>query len=52
MKFDLLLCDVPWSYRDKSCAGERGAVFKYPVLTLKDLAALALEPAEPEVATP
>lgn len=40
MKFNLLYVDPPWQYRDKCNAGERGSSFKYPVLALKDLAAL------------
>jgi N6-adenosine-specific RNA methylase IME4 len=38
--FQLISCDPPWAYKDTASAGERGAVFKYPVLSLEDIAAL------------
>lgn len=43
MKFNLILADCPWQYKDKAGSGERGAAFKYPVLSLKDLAALPVK---------
>lgn len=30
-KYSIILCDPPWSYRDKALAGNRGAGCKYPV---------------------
>jgi N6-adenosine-specific RNA methylase IME4 len=33
-KFDVLLVDVPWRYSDTAAAGERGAAFKYPTLSI------------------
>jgi N6-adenosine-specific RNA methylase IME4 len=38
--FQLIASDCPWRYKDTASAGERGAVFKYPVLSLEDIAAL------------
>ena len=29
MKYEIILCDPPWSYRDKALAGNRGAGCKY-----------------------
>ncbi len=43
MLFDLILCDPPWSYRDKCHAGERGAGYKYPCMTSTQIAALPVE---------
>ncbi len=41
MKYNLILADPPWTYKDKGNAGKRGAVFKYPLMTLKELADMA-----------
>ncbi|MFA4944399.1 MAG: MT-A70 family methyltransferase [Lentisphaeria bacterium] len=35
--YQVLLVDPPWTYRDSCSAGKRGAVYKYPTLTLGDL---------------
>lgn len=35
--YQLVLADPPWSYEDKCHAGERGAEYKYPCLTLDEL---------------
>lgn len=32
-KYTLIYADPPWTYRDKAADGERGAGFKYPVMT-------------------
>ena len=29
-KYQIIYADPPWSYKDKACAGKRGASFKYP----------------------
>lgn len=39
-KYDVILCDAPWSYDDKCNAGKRGAFHKYPLLTNENLANL------------
>ncbi len=39
-KYEIILCDPPWQYRDKCNAGKRGAAHKYPVLSLVDIKAL------------
>jgi N6-adenosine-specific RNA methylase IME4 len=40
MKFNLIYADPPWTYRDKANAGQRGAGYKYPTLTIDQLCAL------------
>jgi len=35
--YDLIYIDPPWSYNDKATAGNRGAEFKYPCMTLPEL---------------
>lgn len=37
MKYNLILADPPWNYRDKCNSGDRGAGHKYDTLTLTDL---------------
>jgi N6-adenosine-specific RNA methylase IME4 len=39
-KYDIILADCPWSYRDKNKNGERGVYFKYPTLKIKDIQSL------------
>nr|WP_206923009.1 MT-A70 family methyltransferase [Alicyclobacillus suci] len=36
------MSDPPWSYRDKAADGERGAGFKYPVMSLDDIKGLPM----------
>lgn len=43
MKYNIIYADPPWQYRDKAGAGERGAEFKYPVMTLNDIMELPVE---------
>src|SRR5947208_3522357 len=38
--YPVIAADPPWNYQDKAAAGERGAAFKYPCLSLADLKAL------------
>lgn len=38
-KYDVILADPPWQYRD-GCSGERGVVYKYRILSQRDLLAL------------
>lgn len=40
MKYDVILADPPWTYRDKCVAGDRGLANKYPTLSTQDLRAL------------
>jgi N6-adenosine-specific RNA methylase IME4 len=39
-KYSIIYSDPPWSYKDKACAGKRGACFKYSVMTLEDIMTL------------
>ena len=49
MKYDLILADPPWVYRDKGNAGKRGASHKYPVMHVNDICRLPIwEIANPE----
>lgn len=41
--YPLMYADCPWKYRDKANAGERGADYKYPTLTVGELKALRPE---------
>lgn len=41
-KYDVILCDVPWSYNDKAQAGNRGAECKYPCIKIDELKKLDL----------
>jgi len=36
-KFQIVYADCPWNYNDKANAGKRGAVHKYPCMTLADI---------------
>lgn len=36
-KYQIIYADPPWSYKDKALAGNRGAVCKYPVMTIEDI---------------
>jgi len=40
VKFSVIYADPPWQFRDKAAAGKRGAGFKYPVMSVKDICAL------------
>jgi N6-adenosine-specific RNA methylase IME4 len=39
-QFQIIYADPAWTYNDKCNAGERGAAFKYPTMTLEELYAL------------
>ena len=41
-RFEVILADPPWGYRDRCNAGNRGAVHKYDVMDLEALKALAV----------
>lgn len=36
-KYKIIYADPAWSYKDKALAGNRGAVCKYPVMSIKDI---------------
>ncbi|KKN05272.1 hypothetical protein LCGC14_1089160 [marine sediment metagenome] len=36
-KFSVIYADPPWKYSDKQSAGNRGAEFKYPCMTIAEL---------------
>lgn len=40
IKYNLILSDPPWSHSDKAHAGKRGAIYKYPCMTVPELVAL------------
>lgn len=39
-KYTLIYADPPWTYRDKAADGDRGAAFKYPVMSVLDICRL------------
>jgi N6-adenosine-specific RNA methylase IME4 len=39
-KYNVILADPPWSYRDKCNSGKRGASHKYRCMTMRDLLAM------------
>lgn len=39
-KYKIIYADPPWTYRDKALAGNRGAICKYPVMSIEDLCKL------------
>lgn len=43
MKYNIILCNAPWSYRDKCHSGQRGAEYKYPTLSLKEIKQLNID---------
>ena len=42
-KYKIIYADPPWSYKDKASAGNRGACFKYDVMTVEDIKALPVK---------
>ena len=40
VKYNIILADPPWTYRDKCHSGERGAGYKYKLMTFSELCAL------------
>jgi N6-adenosine-specific RNA methylase IME4 len=36
-KYQLIYCDPPWTYRDQCHAGQRGAGYKYGLMTLDEI---------------
>lgn len=41
-KYDIILVDCPWQYKDKNANGKRGVHFKYPTLKIKDIQSLPI----------
>ena len=41
--YQLIYVDPPWTYNDKAAAGQRGAGFKYDLMTIEQLKALPIE---------
>jgi len=41
-KYNILLIDPPWSYKDKANSGERGVQYKYPTMSDKELLLLPI----------
>lgn len=42
MKFPIIYLDPPWEYKDKSHAGKRGSIYKYPSMSDEELASLPI----------
>lgn len=42
-KYSIIYADPPWTYRDKAAAGQRGAGFKYGLMTLDEIKALPVQ---------
>lgn len=42
-KYNIILCDPPWSYQDKCSAGNRGAGFKYPTMSIDEIKNLNIQ---------
>lgn len=41
-KYNIIYADPPWTYNDKAQAGNRGAGFKYPLMTIDDIKSLPI----------
>jgi len=42
-KYKIIYCDAPWEYDDKALAGDRGAGFKYDLMSDEELAKLPVQ---------
>ena len=42
-KYNIIYADPPWAYKDKAAAGNRGACFKYELMTDADIRALPVQ---------
>lgn len=42
-KFELIYADPPWTYNDKANAGNRGAGYKYDLMTMEDIKNLPIQ---------
>jgi N6-adenosine-specific RNA methylase IME4 len=38
--YNIILCDPAWKFRDSASAGNRGAAFRYPCLSFKELSGI------------
>ena len=36
-KYQIIYADPPWEYRDRASAGQRGSVYKYSVMKIRDI---------------
>lgn len=41
--FRIVYADPPWPYRDKCHAGKRGAIYKYPSMTIEEICAVPVK---------
>lgn len=42
-KYNIIYADPPWSYSDKAFNGNRGAICKYPVMSLEEIKSLPVK---------
>lgn len=42
-KYQIILADPPWEYKDKASAGDRGACFKYDVMSFEKICKLPVK---------
>lgn len=42
-RYKIIYLDPPWQHRDQANAGERGAVYKYPVMNVRELSQFPLQ---------
>ena len=40
--YNIIYADPPWTYEDKASAGERGAIYKYHLLTIEEIKLLPI----------
>lgn len=43
MKYNVIYTDNPWKFDDKCHAGERGADYKYPTMTLEEICSMPVQ---------
>lgn len=36
-KYNIIYADPPWKYRDKATSGRRGAIYKYPTMSINEI---------------
>lgn len=41
-KYNIIYADPPWKYRDKATAGRRGAIYKYPTMSINEICNLPI----------
>lgn len=41
-KYNIIYADPPWKYRDKATAGRRGAIYKYPTMSINEICDLPI----------